>query len=39
MKCWIAEIGINGFCCDVAALVPTDFWIETRRGLETIELS
>ena len=26
MKFWITEVGIDGFRCDVADSVPTDFW-------------
>ncbi|MBO4814417.1 MAG: alpha-glucosidase C-terminal domain-containing protein [Muribaculaceae bacterium] len=26
MKFWITEVGIDGFRCDVADAVPTDFW-------------
>ena len=26
MKFWITEVGIDGFRCDVADQVPTDFW-------------
>ncbi|UCE04739.1 MAG: alpha-glucosidase C-terminal domain-containing protein [bacterium] len=37
MKYWIAEVGIDGFRCDVAAMVPTDFWIEARKALDTIK--
>ncbi|WP_086608749.1 alpha-amylase family glycosyl hydrolase [Erythrobacter donghaensis] len=28
---WVREFGIDGFRCDVAGYVPTDFW-ETARG-------
>lgn len=28
MKFWIVEVGIDGFRCDVADGVPTDFWQE-----------
>ena len=28
MKCWIVELGIDGFRCDVADGVPADFWKE-----------
>ncbi len=30
LKYW-AEFGVNGFRCDVAPIVPVDFWIEARR--------
>jgi len=35
MKFWIAEVGIDGFRCDVADGVPADFWktaIDTLRA-------
>ena len=28
-----ASLGVEGFRCDVAALVPLDFWIEARKEL------
>jgi glycosidase len=31
MNYWIKESGIDGFRCDVAAMVPTEFWIEARK--------
>ncbi len=34
MLYWINEMGIDGFRCDVAMQVPTDFWNETRPVLE-----
>ncbi len=30
MKYWITECGIDGFRCDMAHLVPLDFWNEAR---------
>ena len=33
---WLREAGIDGYRCDVAALVPTDFWDEVRPALEAI---
>ena len=33
MKFWITEVGIDGFRCDVADAVPTDFWKETITQL------
>ncbi|MBN2601432.1 MAG: alpha-glucosidase C-terminal domain-containing protein, partial [Candidatus Marinimicrobia bacterium] len=37
MKYWVAEFDIDGFRCDVAAMVPTDFWNNVRKELETIK--
>ena len=31
---WVKEIGIDGFRCDVAGEVPTDFWNEVRPTLD-----
>jgi 1,4-alpha-glucan branching enzyme len=37
MKFWIENTNIDGFRCDMAMLVPTDFWNEARKGLETVK--
>ncbi len=37
MKFWIKEIDIDGFRCDVAGMVPTDFWNKVRPELEKIK--
>ncbi|MBT9394311.1 DUF3459 domain-containing protein [Hymenobacter sp. NST-14] len=34
---WLREADIDGYRCDVAALVPTDFWDEARPVLEAIK--
>lgn len=34
MKYWLTECDIDGFRCDVAFLVPADFWKEARVELE-----
>lgn len=34
MRFWIKECGIDGFRCDMAMLVPLDFWIEARTALD-----
>lgn len=34
MKFWLTEAGIDGFRCDVAMQVPTDFWNEARPQLD-----
>ena len=37
MVFWVKEAGIDGFRCDVAGLVPTDFWNATRAELEKVK--
>ncbi len=37
MKFWIDECNIDGFRCDMAHLVPLDFWVEARSFLEPIK--
>lgn len=34
MKFWLTEVDIDGFRCDVAGEVPTDFWEEARPQLD-----
>ena len=34
LKFWIEEVGVDGFRCDVAGEVPTDFWDEARPKLQ-----
>ncbi len=34
MRFWLTEYNIDGFRCDVAAMVPTDFWNDVRRELD-----
>ncbi|HUL78541.1 MAG TPA: alpha-amylase family glycosyl hydrolase, partial [Vicinamibacteria bacterium] len=36
MAHWLRDGEVDGFRCDVAGLVPTDFWEEARPRLETI---
>jgi glycosidase len=36
MAYWLREFGVDGFRCDVAGLVPTDFWEEARPKLEAV---
>ncbi len=36
MKFWVNECGIDGFRCDMAMLVPFDFWVEARKQLDAI---
>lgn len=37
MKYWVRDIGIDGYRCDVAEMVPTDFWNEARTALDSIK--
>lgn len=36
MKHWVADFGFDGFRCDVASMVATDFWEQARTELEKI---
>jgi cyclomaltodextrinase len=37
LKFWVEEYDIDGFRCDVAAMVPLDFWINARMELDTVK--
>ncbi len=37
MKHWIDEYEIDGFRCDMAHLVPLDFWKEARKELDAVK--
>lgn len=37
MKYWLTETDIDGFRCDVAEMVPTDFWDSARMELDKIK--
>jgi glycosidase len=34
---WVREFGIDGFRCDVAGYVPTDFWETARAQLDKVK--
>ena len=34
MRWWVDRMKIDGFRCDVAGGVPTDFWVDARRALK-----
>ncbi len=37
LKFWLTETNIDGFRCDMAGLVPTDFWEEARYELDKVK--
>jgi len=37
MKFWINETDIDGFRCDVAEMVPTEFWNKARAELDKVK--
>lgn len=37
MAFWIKECDIDGFRCDVAAMVPTEFWLEAYTQLSKVK--
>lgn len=37
MKYWVQTCDIDGFRCDVAYMVPTDFWEQARVALEQVK--
>jgi glycosidase len=37
MLYWVRDIGIDGFRCDVAELVPHDFWVDAIAALREIK--
>ena len=37
LKFWVEEANIDGYRCDVAAMVPTDFWNKARKELDKIK--
>jgi glycosidase len=37
MRYWVDSFGIDGFRCDMAHLVPLDFWVEARQALDIIK--
>lgn len=34
---WVKEADIDGYRCDVAGEVPTDFWVEARKQLDQMK--
>ena len=37
LKYWVRDVGLDGFRCDVAEMVPTDFWNDARAALDSIK--
>lgn len=37
LKMWVRDFDLDGFRCDVAGMVPTDFWEEARAELDKIK--
>jgi glycosidase len=34
---WVKEFDVDGYRCDVAAMVPTDFWVQVRKELDAVK--
>ncbi len=34
---WVSEVNVDGYRCDVAGFVPTDFWNNVRKELDLIK--
>ena len=37
LKYWVSDFNIDGYRCDVAGMVPTEFWNEVRPELDKIK--
>jgi len=37
LQYWVINFDVDGFRCDVANMVPTDFWNQARPALDTIK--
>ena len=37
LKFWVEEVNIDGYRCDVAGMVPVDFWDDARAELDAIK--
>jgi glycosidase len=37
LEYWVRDVGVDGYRCDVAGFVPTDFWEDVRAALEAIK--
>lgn len=37
LKFWVTEADVDGYRCDVASMVPTEFWNKARKELDQIK--
>ena len=37
MKYWVKDFNIDGYRCDVAAMVPVEFWLKARKELDAVK--
>lgn len=37
LEYWVREANIDGYRCDVAGMVPNDFWVNARQRLDSIK--
>ncbi len=37
LEFWVRETGVDGYRCDVAGMVPVNFWEDARKALEKIK--
>jgi len=37
LKYWVRDVDVDGYRCDVAGFLPTDFWNQARRELDAIK--
>lgn len=37
LEYWVRELDVDGYRCDVAGFVPTDFWEDARAALDAIK--
>ncbi len=37
LKYWVKDVGVDGFRCDAAEMVPLSFWVEARAALDSIK--
>jgi alpha-amylase len=37
LKFWVTNANVDGFRCDVAGMVPTDFWEDARKTLDEVK--